>query len=111
MISSQGRRGPRQASAMSDRSFIATNRGAEERRERLVVGRVVTLDLAARFTGGLQRIEHRIYRLVGIGNLALTLHGVEILHVGAVGLFIVAEHAHRTSRLGIYSTTFGTRKK
>ena len=31
-----------------------------------------------RLVGGLQLIEHGIHRLVGIGGLALALHGVEI---------------------------------
>src|SRR3981189_2186156 len=94
---------------MSNRSFI--NRAGEERRKRLVVGRVVPLGLV----GGLELIEHGVHRLVGIGDLALPLHRVDIVHVGLIGLFIVAEHAHRISDLETkdksYSTTFGTRKK
>src|ERR1700716_3132750 len=94
---------------MSNRSFI--NRAAEERRQRLVVGRVVPLGLV----GGFELIEHGVHRFVGVGDLALPLHGVEIVHVGRVGLFIVAKQAHRISRPDkikeIYSTTFGTRKK
>src|ERR1700740_1705606 len=88
---------------MSNRSFI--NRAAEERRQRLVVGRVVLID--AGVVGGLERIEHGVHRLVGIGGLALPLHRVEEVHIGRIGLFIVAEQAHLVS----YSTTFGTRKK
>ena len=40
-----------------------------------------------------------IHRLVRIGSLALPLHGVEVIHVGLIGLFIVAEQTHRISRL------------
>src|SRR5713226_9721092 len=110
---------------MSNRSFI--NRAAEERRQRLVVGRVVAQNPAARFVGGFQRIEHGVDSLVGIGGLALPLHHVEIVHIGRIGLFIVAEQTHRISSLEdsfvclactvradgakTYSTTFGTRKK
>src|SRR6266849_1018122 len=84
---------PLRASAMSNRSFI--NRTAEEGRQRLVVGRVVLLD--AGFVGCFERIEHGIHRLVGIGGLALPLHRVEIIHIGLVGLLIVAEQTHRIS--------------
>src|ERR1700722_3210846 len=99
MTTSRGHLWPRRASAMSDRSFISLRYGAaKEGRQRLVIGGIVALHLAARLACGLQRIEHRVHRLVGIGSLALAFHGVEIFHVGAVGLFIVAEHAHRTSR-------------
>jgi len=44
-------------------------------------------------------VEHGIHRLVGIGRLASALHGVEIVHVGLIGLFIVAEQTHRIFRL------------
>ena len=44
-------------------------------------------------------IEHRIDSLIGIGGLALPLHRVEIVHIGLIGLFIVAEQTHRISRL------------
>src|SRR4051794_21461593 len=114
---------------MSGRSFI--DRAAEERRKRLVAGGVVRL--GPRPLIGLELIEHGIHRLVGIGGLALPLHRVEIVHVGLIGLFIVAEQTHRASDLKrlffvdafssrepvptslenarSYSTTFGTRKK
>src|SRR6185436_16692755 len=95
---------------MSGRSFI--DRAAEERRKRLVVGRVVRL--GPRPLIGLELIEDGVHRLVGIGGLALPLHRVEVIHVGLIGLFIVAEQTHRTSdlhELRCYSTTFGTRKK
>src|ERR1700730_2538708 len=82
---------------MSNRSFI--NRAAEERRQRLVVGRVVAQSPAARFVGCFERIEHGVHCLVGIGGLALPLHRVEIVHIGRIGLFIVAEQAHRIFRL------------
>src|SRR3954471_15015429 len=78
-------------------------RSAEERRGRLVVGRVI----AARPVSGLQLIEHGVHRLVGIGGLALTLHGVEIVHISLIGFLVVAQQTHGKS----YSTTFGTRKK
>src|SRR6476469_5683482 len=82
---------------MSNRSFI--NRAAEERRQRLVVGRVVARNRVVRLVVRRELIEHSVHRLVGIGGLALALHGVEIGHVGRVGLFIVAEQTHRISRL------------
>src|ERR1700687_2831521 len=82
---------------MSNRSFI--NRAAEERRQRLVVGRVVAQRFIALFVGSFERIEHRVESLVGIGGLALPLHRVEIVHIGRIGLFIVAEQTHRISRL------------
>src|SRR5882724_12438009 len=89
---------------MSGRSFI--DRATEEGRQSLVVGGVV--HFRPRLVGSFERVEHGIHRLVGIGGLALPLHRIDIIHVGLVGLFIVAEHAH----LGLpYSTTFGTRKK
>src|SRR6516164_8074891 len=78
---------------MSNRSFI--NFAAEERRERLVVGRIVARRLVACLAGRLQRVEHGVDCLVRIGRLALTLHGVEIIHIGLIGLFVVAEQAHR----------------
>src|SRR4051794_18190077 len=108
---SQGRHGPRLLSARSSRSFI--NRAAEERRQRLVVGRIVARNPVCCLVGGLQPIEHGVDRLLRIGSLALTLHGVEIVHVGLIGLLIVAKQTHRISvRTGKnYSTTFGTRKK
>src|SRR5437868_912538 len=81
---------------MSSWSFI--NRAAEERRKRLVLGRVVAQIIAARFVGGLKRIEHRVHCLVGVDGLSLPLHRVEIVHVGLVSLFIVAEQTHRISR-------------
>src|ERR1700712_1580688 len=108
---------------MSNRSFI--NRAAEERRQRLVVGGIVLPGAGS--VGGFELIEHGVHGLVGIGGLALPLHRVEIVHVGLVGLFIVAQQAHRIScrkilfsdavlrpnrypfRLKRYSTTFGTR--
>src|SRR3981189_993825 len=90
---------------MSNRSFIS--RAAEERRQRLVVGRVVAQDFAACLVGRFERIEHRVDSLIRIRDLALPLHRIEIIHVGQIGLFIVAEQTHRIS----YSTTFGTRKK
>src|SRR6266567_5738641 len=98
---------------MSNRSFI--NRAAKKRRQRLVVGRVVAavLGVIPSLVGGLQLIQHGVHRLVGIGGLALTLDRVEIVHIGRIGLFIVAEQTHRISRSIeiIYSTTLGTRKK
>src|ERR1700730_6793193 len=101
---------------MSNRSFI--NRAAEEGRQCLVLGRVVAQRPVAGFVGRLQRVEHGVDRLVGIGGLALALHGVEIIHIGLIGLFIVAEQTHRSRTLlsdvlnaNVYSTTFGTRKK
>src|SRR5260370_41369338 len=113
---------------MSNRSFI--NRAAEERRQRLVVGRVVAQLTGIRLVGRFERVEHGVDRLVRIGSLALPLHRVEIVHIGLIGLFIVAEQTHRISRLFCltrflhanryplrlktlcsYSTTFGTRKK
>src|SRR6266568_8652155 len=98
---------------MSNRSFI--NWAAKERRQRLVVGRIVAavLGVVPGLVGGLQLIQHGVHRLVGIGGLALTLHRVEIVHIGRIGLFIVAEQTHRISRSIeiIYSTTLGTRKK
>src|SRR6202044_30785 len=90
---SRGRLWPRRWLAMSNRSFI--NRAAEEGRQRLVVGRIV----AAFLVVGLQLVEHGVHRRVGIGSLALPLHGIEIIHVGRIGLFIVAEQTHRISRL------------
>src|SRR6185503_5414105 len=64
---------------------------------------------------GLELIENGVHRLVGIGGLALPLHRVEVVHIGLIGLFIVAEQTHRTFRsryrIKSYSTTFGTRKK
>src|SRR5882724_10291806 len=111
---------------MSGRSFI--DRAAEERRQCLVVGGVVLF--RPRLVGGLERVEHGVHRLVGIGDLALPLHRIDIIHVGLVGLLIVAEHAHfgslrllcltrflhanrypLRSKTLCYSTTFGTRKK
>src|ERR1700689_4097780 len=104
MICSRGQPWPRRWSAMSNRSFI--NRAAEKGRQRLVVGRLLAAFLVVSF----QLVEHGIHRLAGIGGLALTLHGVDIIHVGRVGLFIVAEHAHRIStsleNATVYSTTF-----
>src|ERR1700694_2778217 len=93
---------------MSKRSFI--DRAAEERRKGLVVGRVL---FGASLVGGLKHIEHGNDRLFRIGGLALPLHGIEIVHIGPIGLFIVAEQTHRprTRLLMIYSMTFGTRKK
>src|SRR6195256_5106395 len=90
---------------MSNRSFIS--RAAEERRQRLVVGRVVAQNFAACLVGRFERIEHRVDSPIRIGDLALPLHRIEIIHIGQIGLFIVAEQTHRIS----YSTTFGTRKK
>src|SRR6195952_3368598 len=97
---------------MSNRSFI--NRAAEERRQRLVVGGIVLPGAGS--VGRFELIEHGVHRLVGIGDLALPLHRVEIVHIGLIGLFIVAEHAHRTCcpkpvEKESYSMTFGTRKK
>src|SRR5258708_5478585 len=95
---------------MSGGSFI--DRAAEERRKCLVVGGIVRL--GPRSFVGLELIEHSVHRLVGIGGLALPLHRVKVIHVGLVGLFIVAEQTHRISDLitnRSYSTTFGTRKK
>src|SRR5437763_17131837 len=93
---------------MSNRSFI--DRAAEERRQCLVVGRVVWL--GAGVVGGLELIEHGAQDRVGIGGVALPLHRIEIVHVGLIGLFIVAEQTHQTSlRARVYSTTFGTTKK
>src|SRR5437870_1519434 len=95
---------------MSGQSFI--DRAAEERRKRLVAGGVGRL--GPRPLIGLELIEDGVHRLVGIGGLALPLHRVEVVHIGLIGLFIVAEQTHRTSDLitnRSYSTTFGTRKK
>src|ERR1700739_2361886 len=78
---------------MSNRSFI--NRAAEKGGQRLVFGRIV----AALLVVGLQLVEHGVDRLVGIGSLALPLHGIEIIHIGRIGLFIVPEQTHRISRL------------
>src|SRR6202048_3806729 len=118
----------RRASAMSNRSFI--NRAAEKGRQRLVVGGIIAQLTGVRFVRCLERIEHGIDRLVGISSLALPLHRVEIVHIGLIGLFIVAEQTHRTFQDSFcltrflhanrhplrlktlcYSTTFGTRKK
>src|SRR5450755_287797 len=101
---------------MSNRSFI--DRAAKEWRQRLVVGRIVLL-LRTRLVGGLELIEHGLDGLVRISGLALPLHRVEIIHIGQIGLFIVAEQTHRMfrrltvsrNRCAAYSTTFGTRKK
>src|SRR5260370_10964021 len=98
---------------MSNRSFI--NRAAEERGQRLVVGRVIAHNLAAGFVGRFERIEHRLDSLVGIGRLALPLHRVEVIHVGLISLLIVAEQTHGSSRLSdavlsVYSRNLGTRK-
>src|SRR5258708_15851407 len=82
---------------MSNRSFI--NRAAEERGQRLVVGRVVAQLTGIRLVGRFERVEHGVDRLVRIGSLALPLHRVEIVHIGLIGLFIVAEQTHRISRL------------
>src|SRR6266700_1563959 len=100
---------------MSNRSFI--DRAAEERGQGLIVGRVVLRHVihGARLVGGLELIEHGLDGFIRIGGLALPLHRVEIVHIGRIGLFIVAEQTHRMSRrLTVsvaYSTTFGTRKK
>ena len=93
-VSSLGRE-----SAMSGQSFI--NRTAEERRQGLVIGWVSRkfLPLPCR---QLHRVEHGAIALSGSAarhGLALTLHRVEVVHVGLIGLFIVAEQAHRISRL------------
>src|SRR5437016_8350958 len=77
---------------MSNRSFI--DRATEERRQCLVVGRVILP--GTRLVGGLELIEHGTQDRVGIGGLALLLRRVEIVHIGLVGLFIVAEQTHRT---------------
>src|SRR6266404_4807192 len=82
---------------MSNRSFIS--RAAEERRQRLVVGRVVAQNFAACLAGRFERIEHRVDSLIRIGDLALPLHRIEIIHIGQIGLFIAAEQTHRISRL------------
>src|SRR5258708_7659051 len=82
---------------MSNRSFIS--RAAEERRQRLVVGRVVAQNFAACLVGRFERIEHRVDSLIRIGDLALPLHRIEIIHIGQIGLFIAAEQTHRISRL------------
>src|ERR1700687_3620392 len=82
---------------MSNRSFI--NRAAEERRQRLVVCRIGGPPLVAGLWGGFERTQHGVDSLVGIGGLALPLHRVEIVHIGRIGLFIVAEQTHRISRL------------
>src|SRR5882757_9157836 len=82
---------------MSNRSFIS--RAAEERRQRLVVGRVVAQIFAACLVGRFERIEHRVDSLIRIGDLALPLHRIEIIHIGQIGLFIAAEQTHRISRL------------
>src|SRR2546423_4250542 len=63
-------------------------------------GRLVA---AERFGGG-------VARLGGIGRVSLPLHRVEVIHIGLIGLFIVAQQAH-CSYPPRYSTTFGTRKK
>src|ERR1700730_2208320 len=97
MICSRGHLEPRRASAMSNRSFIS--RAAEERRQRLVVGRVVAQNFAACLVGRFERIEHRVDSLIRVGDLALPLHRIEIVHIGQIGLFIVAEQTHRISRL------------
>src|SRR6266481_1196155 len=94
---------------MSNRSFI--NRATEERGKRLVEGRVVARYFVVGLVGGLERIEHDIHRLVRIDGFALPRHRVEIIHIGLVGLFIVAEQTHRSLFGWFYSTTFGTRKK
>src|SRR4051794_16412644 len=91
---------------MSNRSFI--DRAAEERRKRLVVGGIILFGTGPLI--GLERIEDGVDRLVGIGSLALPLHRVEVIHIGLIGLFIVAQQAH-CSYPPRYSTTFGTRKK
>src|SRR6185312_3531074 len=87
---------------MSTVSFI--DRAAEEWRQGLVVGRVV---LHVIFVGAraslvpilrLELVEHGIDRLIGIGGFALPLHRVQIVHIGLIGLFIVAEQTHRKSR-------------
>src|SRR5205823_9546079 len=93
---------------MSNRSFI--DRAAEERRQCFVVSWVILPGV--RLVGGLKLIEHGAQDGVGLGGLALPLHRVEIVHIGLVGLFIVAEQTHQTSlRARVYSTTFGTTKK
>src|SRR6266568_1136001 len=79
---------------MSGRSFI--DRAAEERRKRLVVGGIGRFGPSPLI--GLELVEHGVHSLVGIGGLALPLHRVEVVHIGLVGLFIVAEQTHRTSR-------------
>src|SRR5881394_2797636 len=81
---------------MSNRSFI--NRAAQEWRKRLVFGRVVAQIVATRFVGGLKRIEYRVHCLIAVGGLSLPLHRDQIVHVGLVSLFIVAEQTHRISR-------------
>src|ERR1700730_6750465 len=93
---------------MSNRSFI--NRPAEERRQRLVVGGVVTRDRVPGLVGGFELIEYGVHCLVGIGDLALPLHGVEIVHIGRIGLFIVAKQAHRISRRTLYFDVFSSRE-
>src|SRR6266702_3644630 len=96
---------------MSTVSFI--DRAAEERRQGLVVGGVVRF-LGALLVVSLELVEHGVHRLVGVGGLALPLHRVEVVHIGLIGLFIVAEQTHRISDLDQntgYSTTLGTRKK
>src|SRR3979409_1109916 len=90
---------------MSNRSFIS--RAAQDRRQRLVVGRVVAQNFAACLVGRFESIEHRVDSLISIRDLTLPLHRIEIIHIGQIGLFIVAEQTHRIS----YATTFGTRKK
>src|SRR4029079_19009769 len=93
---SRGGLEPRRSSAMSNRSFI--DRAAEERRKRLVVGGVIRF-LGACLVGGLELIEDGVHRLVGRGGPSLPLHRVEIVHVGLIGLFIVAEQTHRKTLL------------
>src|SRR5437879_10851087 len=90
---------------MSNRSFI--NPTAEEWRQRLVVGRVVLLD--AGLIGCFERIKHGIHRLVGIGVLALPLHRVEIIHIGLIGLLIVAEQTHCVFRDSFSFDAFSSR--
>src|SRR5581483_3157839 len=93
---------------MSERSFI--DRAAEERRKRLVARRVVFFGALAGLILRLEFVQHGVDRLVGIGSLALLLHGIEEVHVGLIGPFIIAEHAHRSAPR-TYSITLGTRKK
>src|SRR5207253_6303577 len=105
-ICSPGHFETRRASAMSNRSFI--NRTAEEWRQRLVVGRVVLLE--AGLVGCFERIKHGIHRLVGIGDLALPLHRVEIIHIGLIGLLIVAEQTHWVFRDSFSFDAFSSRE-
>src|SRR5271169_6148369 len=86
---------------MSNRSFTNWHLAAEEGRQRLVVGGIVAHRLDAGLVGFLQSVEHSIDRFVGIGRLSLALHGIEIIHIGLIGLFIVAEHTHLNSRLAL----------